>query len=179
MSSELDILGIVSERLGKQGIPFMLTGSYAMAYYATPRMTRDLDVVVALDAPDVEKMLAAFKADFYVDADAVREAVRTSRLFNMMHLASGIKVDMILKKATTYRDLEFGRRQSAVLGGVSTWLVSREDLILSKLAWARESGSELQLRDARGLLTDTVDREYLKRWAADLGVLDLLDRVTS
>ncbi len=179
MSSELDILRIVSDRLGRQGIPFMLTGSYAMAYYATPRMTRDLDVVVALDALDVEKLLAAFKADFYVKADAVREAVRTSHQFNMMHLASGIKVDMILKKATSYRDLEFSRRQSAVLGGVSTWLVSREDLILSKLAWARGSGSELQLRDARGLLTDTADRKYLKRWAADLGVLDLLDRVTT
>ena len=169
MIGELDILRIVSDRLGQQGIPFMLTGSYAMAYYATPRMTRDLDLVVAFEMPDVDKLLAAFSTDFYVDADAVL----------MMHLASGIKVDMILKKATPYRDLEFGRRKPAVLGGVSMWLVSREDLILSKLAWARDSGSELQLRDAQALLTDTVDRAYLRQWAADLGILDSLDRLTS
>jgi hypothetical protein len=130
-------------------------------------------------ASDVGKLLAAFATDHYLDADAVREAVRTSRMFNMMHLASGIKVDMILKKATAYRDLEFSRRQPVKLGHVSTWLVSREDLILSKLAWSRDSGSELQLRDARALLTDTVDRDYLLRWAADLGVSDLLERLKS
>jgi hypothetical protein len=179
MHSELDVLGMVSDRLEQQGIPFMLTGSYALAYYATPRMTRDLDLVVALKPSDVEKLLAAFVVDFYLDADAIHEAVRTSRLFNMMHLASGIKVDMIVKKATAYRDLEFSRRKPVTLGRVSTWLVSREDLILSKLAWAHESGSELQLRDVQALLTDTVDRDYLKRWATDLGVSDLLDRLTS
>lgn len=179
MSSELDILRTVSERLGRLGIPFMLTGSYALAYYATPRMTRDLDLVVGLEESAVDRLLAAFSPDFYVDPDAVRESVRASRLFNLMHLASGIKVDMILKKATPYRELEFSRRESVVLGGVSTWLVSREDLILSKLAWARDSGSELQLRDARILLADTVDQAYLRQWAAELGVLEMLDRLKS
>jgi hypothetical protein len=179
MHSELDILGTVSDRLEQQGIPFMLTGSYALAYYATPRMTRDLDLVVALKASEIEKLLTAFAVDFYLDADAVREAVQTSRLFNMMHLASGIKVDMIVKKATAYRDLEFSRRKLVTLDRVSTWLVSREDLILSKLAWSRDSSSEMQLRDVQALLTDTVDQSYLRRWATDLGVSDLLDRLTS
>jgi hypothetical protein len=58
-------------------------------------------------------------------------------------------------------------------------LVSREDLILSKLAWARDSGSELQLRDVRALLTDTVDQDYLQRWAQELEVSHLLERLTS
>ena len=122
-------------------------------------------------------MVAAFAADFYVDADAALAAVRTERLFNMMHLASGIKLDMIVRKSTPYRELEFSRRASGKLGGVSTWLVSREDLILSKLIWARESGSELQFRDVQALLKDTVDREYLSQWAADLGVSELLERL--
>jgi len=96
----------------------------------------------------------------------------------MMHLASGIKLDMIVKKSTLYRDLEFSRRVSGLIGDVPTWLVSREDLILSKLVWARDSGSELQMRDVRALLVDTVDRQYLRLWAADLGVLELLDRLS-
>lgn len=179
MTSELDVLRIVSDRLARLGIPFMLTGSYAMAYYATPRMTRDLDLVVALEAARIDHLQSAFSADFYVDADAVREAVRTVRLFNLMHLESGIKVDMFLKKATPYRDLEFDRRQSVELSGIRTWLVSREDLILSKLAWARDSGSELQMRDVQALLTDTLDTAYLRRWAAELGVLNQLDRLLS
>lgn len=157
MSTELEVLRIVSERLGREAIPFMLTGSYAMAYYATPRMTRDLDLVVALQPADVPRLLEAFAADFYLDADAAREAVQTERMFNMMHLASGIKLDMIVKKSTPYRDLEFSRRVSGLIGDVPTWLVSREDLILSKLVWARDSGSELQVRDVRALLVDTVD----------------------
>ncbi len=178
VTTELDILRIVSDRLERLGIPFMLTGSYAMAYYATPRMTRDLDLVVALEAAALDKLIAAFAGDFYVDADAALEAVRAGRLFNMMHLASGIKLDMIPKKSAPYRDLEFSRRTRRELGGVATWLVSREDLILSKLLWARESGSELQLRDARALLTDTSDREYLGRWAAKLDVTKLLEQAS-
>ena len=177
MANELDVLRIVSDRLGREGIPFMLTGSYAMAYYATPRMTRDLDLVVALTEQDVEKFVAAFVADFYVDPEAVQAAVKTSRLFNIMHLQSGIKVDLILKKQTPYRDLEFRRRLAVKLDGISTWIVSREDLILSKLLWARDSGSELQLRDVKSLLEDTSDREYLNAWAADLGVADLMERL--
>ncbi len=178
MPNELDVLRIVTERLGRLEIPFMLTGSLAMAYYATPRMTRDLDLVVALQEADVGKLLGEFAPDFYVDADAARDAVRSGRMFNMMHLESGIKLDMIIKKSTPYRDLEFSRRASGRLGGVQTWLVSREDLILSKLIWARDSDSELQQRDVRALLADTVDWPYLKLWAADLGVTDLLDRLS-
>ena len=178
MPNELDVLRLVTERLGGLDIPFMLTGSLAMAYYATPRMTRDLDLIVAPQEADVGKLVGEFAPDFYVDADAARDAVRSNRLFNMMHLESGIKLDMIIKKSTPYRDLEFSRRASGVLGGVPTWLVSREDLILSKLIWARDSGSELQQRDVRALLADTVDRPYLKLWAADLGVTDLLDRLS-
>jgi hypothetical protein len=177
VTAELDILKIVSDRLGRLGIPFMLTGSYAMAYFETPRMTRDLDVVVELRSAEVEGLVSAFAPDFYVDADAVAAAVRTERLFNLMHLSSGIKVDMIVRKSTPYRELEFSRRIPAELGGVETWLVSREDLILSKLVWAKDSRSELQLRDVRALLTDTVDRQYLGQWAGELGVLDLLDEV--
>ena len=179
MLNELDVLRIVTERLGRLEIPFMLTGSLAMAFYATPRMTRDLDLVLELQETDVGRLLGEFASDFYLDADAARDAVRSRRLFNMMHLESGIKLDMIIKKSTPYRDLEFSRRASGELGGVPTWLVSREDLILSKLVWARDSGSELQLRDVRALLADTVDRQYLRRWAADLGILDILERLSA
>lgn len=178
MSDELEVLRIVSERLERLGIPFMLTGSYAMAYYATPRMTRDLDLVVALHARDVKALVSAFETDFYVDIDAIHAAVKSERMYNMMHLQSGIKVDWITRKSTPYRELEFSRRVRGEVGGVSTWVVSREDLVLSKLVWAKESGSELQMRDVRALLTDTVDCEYLDRWGAELGVSEMLDRLT-
>lgn len=91
MVSELDVLRIVSERLDAARIPYMLTGSYALAFYTTPRMTRDLDLVVALDKDEADAVVRIFGADFYVDADDVRSAVLSQRQFNLMHLKSGIK----------------------------------------------------------------------------------------
>jgi hypothetical protein len=174
MTGELAVLSIVSERLSAAQIPFMLTGSYAMAYYATPRMTRDIDLVVALTEDDVDRVVGAFAPDFYIDADDVRSAVTSLRLFNVMHFESGIKVDFIVRKGSEYRQVEFARRTPIELGGVRTWIASREDLILSKLVWARDTDSELQRRDVRALLEGAFDRAYLQHWAERLSVAQLL-----
>lgn len=178
MADELDVLRITGERLKSASIPFMLTGSFALGYYGKPRMTRDLDFVVALIVQQVEKLVAAFSEDFYIDEDAARSAIKSQRMFNLMHYASGIKVDLIVRKDSEYRHVEFERRKPVELAGVSTWITSREDLILSKLVWAREANSELQKRDVRTLLDDSVDRPYLREWAAKLGVNDLLEEVS-
>jgi hypothetical protein len=175
MVSELDVLAIVGDRLTARNIPFMLTGSFAMAHYAVPRMTRDLDIVVALGPGDVAGVVEAFSADFYIDADAASAAIAAERLFNLMHYGSGIKVDLIVRKTSEYRLLEFSRRTHVHLGAIETWIVSREDLILSKLVWARDAASELQLRDVRQLLSSAVDAGYLRRWALVLGVNSLLE----
>jgi Domain of unknown function (DUF1814). len=177
--NELDVLGIVSERLTLAEIPFMLTGSYAMAHYITPRMTRDIDLVVALGKDAVSDVVRAFSEDFYVDADDVRRAVETQRMFNILHLESGIKVDLIIRKGSEYRQVEFARRKAIEMGPVKTWIVSREDLILSKLVWARDSNSELQLRDVRALLYESIDRDYMEKWAARLGVAEVLKKVAA
>jgi len=178
MIGELDVLRIVSERLETARIPYMLTGSYALAYYTTPRMTRDLDLVVSLGEDDVGTIVKVFEADFYIDADDVHSAVLSQRLFNLMHLASGIKVDLIVRKGSEYRQVEFARRLEVTMAGVKTWIVSREDLILSKLVWASDSHSELQHRDVRSLLDDSVDHEYLEQWAGRLGVAELMRKIS-
>jgi len=174
MLEELEVLKIVSERLEAAHLPFMLTGSFAMAYYGKPRMTRDLDIVVSLGENDVSGLVAKLSQDFYIDPDSVRSAVVSQRLFNLMHFATSIKVDLIVRKGSEYRQVEFARRQPVELNGVKTWIVSREDLILSKLVWAKDSGSELQRRDVRTLVDDSMDRAYLARWAARLGVAEAL-----
>ena len=133
MTTELEVLGLVSDRLSAHGLPFMLTGSFALAYYATPRMTRDLDIVVALQESDVDSLVAAFESDFYVDADAARTAILSERMFNLMHLESGVKVDLIVRKSSEFRQVEFARRKPVAIAGIQSWIVSCEDLILSKL----------------------------------------------
>jgi hypothetical protein len=177
MTTELDVLGLVSDRLSAHGLSFMLTGSFALAYYATPRMTRDLDIVVALNEKDVDALVAAFESDFYIDADAARAAILSERMFNLMHLESGVKVDLIIRKSSEFRQVEFGRRRQVAIAGIQTWIVSCEDLILSKLVWALDSNSELQRRDIRQLLAGAIDLDYIRKWAPNLGVTTLLDEL--
>jgi hypothetical protein len=177
MTTELDVLGVVSDRLSANGLAFMLTGSFALAYYATPRMTRDLDIVVALNAHDADTLVALFESDFYIDVDAAREAILSERMFNLMHLESGVKVDLIVRKSSEFRQVEFARRRAVALAGIRTWIVSCEDLILSKLVWALESNSELQRRDIHQLLAGAIDLDYIHKWAPQLGVAALLNEL--
>lgn len=178
MAEELDVLRIIGERLDSAGIPFMLTGSFALGFYGKPRMTRDLDFVVALIVQQVDKLVSAFSQDFYIDEDDARSAIKSQRMFNLMHYASGVKVDLIVRKDSEYRQVEFERRKAVELAGVSTWITTREDLILSKLIWARDANSDLQRRDVRTLLDDSVDWLYLREWAAKLGINDMLEDVS-
>ena len=177
IQTELDILRDVSLRLNSAGIAFMLTGSVAMNYYAQPRMTRDIDLVVALSAADAETIVCLFDPDYYVSPKAVADAISRRSVFNLIHHESVIKVDCIVLKNEPFRQEEFARRQEITLTDFRTWIVSREDLILSKLFWAKDSRSEVQLRDVRNLLTRECDMGYLESRALMLGVRDLLEEV--
>ncbi len=173
--TELDILRDVSQRLGSARIAFMLTGSMAMNYYAQPRMTRDIDFVVALTAADDETVVRLFAADYYIDPETVALAIRRQSMFNMIHLDSVIKVDCIVRKDDPFRLEEFARRKEIRLEDFDTWIVSREDLLLSKLVWAKDYGSEIQLKDAGNLLVPECGLAYLRSRAGLLSVGDLFE----
>jgi len=79
-----------------------------------------------------------------------------------------------VRKETPYRRHEFSRRQRVRLPGFEVWIVGREDLILSKLAWAKNSPSEMQMRDVQALLAGGADRTYLEHWTTELSVTELL-----
>jgi len=175
MPNELEVLQDVTGRLDSAGIAYMLTGSMAMNYYAEPRMTRDIDLVVALRPGDAVRLRELFGHDYYLpDADLDR-ALASAGMFNIVHLESIVKVDFIVRKNEPYRQAEFSRRVLLELPGFHVWATSREDLIVSKLVWAKDSGSELQLRDVKNLLTGETDRSYLDEWAERLTVASLLN----
>ncbi len=174
---ELLALRDVCARLDGAGIAYMLTGSLAMSFYARPRMTRDIDLVVALEAAQAQQLADVLGADYHADAGAVTSALRAARPWNIIHMPSVVKIDLIPRKDTPYRRAEFERRRRVELVGVPLWIVSVEDLILSKLEWSRESGSEQQRRDVGLLLEAPLDRVYLDEWAARLGLDGLLKEV--
>ncbi len=177
MSEELEVLKTVARRLDDLGIPYMVTGSMAVNYYAVPRMTRDIDVVVELSGGDADRLCEAFQDDFYVDRDAVRRVVEERGLFNLIHGVSVVKVDFVVRKESEYRREEFARRRRVRVEDQELSVVAPEDLIISKLDWARETRSEVQLADIRNLLACVpgLDDAYLAHWTDRLG-LDTLYR---
>lgn len=172
MGDELLILQRVVSDLETARIHYMVTGSIALAVYAEPRMTRDADIVIELAPTDVDRFVELFEKEFHCDRDRIRDAVDRHSMFNLIHTKTIVKIDYVVRKDTPFRIEEFGRRRQVDVAGHQLWVVTREDLILSKLDWARDSRSEIQLRDVRLLLaTDAgLDNEYLDRWAAVLGV---------
>ncbi|HKQ29904.1 MAG TPA: nucleotidyl transferase AbiEii/AbiGii toxin family protein [Burkholderiales bacterium] len=174
MLTELEVLKDVTQRFERKAIDYMLTGSVAMNYYTEPRMTRDIDLVVALQPEDADRIRSLFRPDYYVPDDELDRAFAASGMFNLVHVESVVKIDVILRKENPYRRIEFDRRLRISLPDFDTWIVSKEDLILSKLYWAKDSRSEMQLRDVRNLLTTGANRQYLSEWAAILGVDRLL-----
>jgi len=172
--NEIDIVRDISHRFEQINIPYMLTGSMAMNYYAQPRMTRDIDVVIAISPDDVGRVAALFRPDYYVSEENIRESIAHESIFNLIHQESVIKVDCIIRKNSEYRRMEFGRRQKICVLDFITFIVSKEDLIISKLSWAKESNSEVQLSDVRNLLATGYDDAYLRHWTRELGLDNLL-----
>jgi hypothetical protein len=157
----------------------MITGSMAANFYATPRMTRDIDLVVELTEADVHRVVTLFQDEYYVDRDMVAQAVRNRSMFNLIHNALVVKVDCVVRKDSEYRREEFARRREVDIDGRRISLVAPEDLILSKLERAKESRSQLQLDDVRNLLrsVQNLNWAYLDRWVDRLGLAALYREV--
>ena len=170
MATEIDIVRDVSNKFEQSGIGYMLTGSMAMNYYAQPRMTRDIDVVVAIKPNDVDRVVALFEPEYYVSKESIRESIEHESIFNLIHHESVIKVDCIVRKQNEYRKVEFERRQKVSILDFTTYIVSKEDLIISKLFWAKDSHSEIQLGDVRNLLATGYDEGYLRDWTRQLAL---------
>lgn len=174
----------VVQALEALAVPYVLVGSVASSLLGIPRATADADLVADL-APGQQAaaFVAALEDEFYVDAPAVQEAVRSAGAFNVVHLATGYKVDVYLPGDEPFERTRLARRLPARAGeepGEVLFVATPEDLVLSKLAWYRLGRhlSQRQWTDVLGLLEvhqDRLDLEYLRRWADVLEVLDLLD----
>ena len=179
MLDQLSILKLVTARLDAAGIPYMVTGSIAAGHYGQPRFTRDIDLVVELEPDDAERIATLFGDAFECDREVIRSAIARQSLFNLIHIEAIVKVDFVVRKSTAYRLEEFGHRRLTVIDDQPMWIVSPEDLILSKLLWAKDNHSELQLRDVRHIISAQhgLDWPYVERWAETLSAVDLLREV--
>jgi hypothetical protein len=171
----LELLTKVAGVFETLGIPYLITGSMATIVYGEPRFTNDIDVVAALGEAKIDAFCAAFPApEFYCYSDAVRQAVKDRSQFNLIHPSSGLKVDVMILRETDFNRSRLSRGVRIPTGAESSArFASAEDVIIKKLEYYREGGSEKHLRDIAGVLKvqgDRVDREYVADWTTKLGL---------
>ena len=163
----------VTEALDRAGVRYVVVGSMAAARWGVARTTRDIDLVLVVDAEATEPVLAALdRVDVYVPVDAARSALSLGGSFNVLHAASGSKVDLfVVSPDDEFERTRLDRRVPADVVGVASWVATAEDVILAKLRWRLESRSEVQWRDCVEIaVVNDLDREYLWSWAPRLGV---------
>ncbi|HEX5060089.1 MAG TPA: hypothetical protein VFV99_12050 [Kofleriaceae bacterium] len=171
-----DVVGLLSAI----GIPHMVVGSFASMVHGEPRTTQDLDVVIDPTAEQLEQLLQRLPADrYYVDPDVARDARRRRSMFNVIDMASGWKMDLIVRKARPFSVEELQRRAKATMQGVVVDTATAEDTIIAKLEWSKAGSSERQLEDIAGILRvrgDKLDRAYIERWVDELELREQWDR---
>jgi len=180
MTEQREFLGRVVDLLGKAGIPYMLAGSLGSSFHGRPRATNDVDMVIAPTESQLGRFLEDIGPDYYVSKEAGWAAFHRQSAFNIIDIKTQWKADLCIRDARPFSTEEFSRRQKATVLGVDVWVISPEDVILSKLEWAKDSGSQQQMQDVLGVLQvqgEHLDREYLWKWAQELGVANKLEEL--
>lgn len=162
-----------AERIEPLKIEYMLTGSLAMMLYSNYRMTADIDIVIALKYEDADRIINAFEPDYYVPHDRVRDAIAREFMFNVIHQETAFKIDLVIKKSNEFQQIAFERRKKKDFHGKEISVITLEDLIVSKLLWARKSLSEKQLTDVENLMQEKFDVDYIENWTRKLKLEDL------
>lgn len=185
MSSDLiAALSPVVVALERLNVAYSVVGSVASSAHGVARSTIDADIVAALPMQQVPALVAALEADYYVDLDAARDAVRRKAMFNVVHLATMLKVDIYVLTDRAFDRESFSRRRPGPLAPDEPrefFVGAAEDIVLHKLEWYRAGGevSERQWNDLLGVLRvqgTALDEAYLRQWATTLGVMELLER---
>jgi len=170
-----ELLAHLASSLELLHLKYLVTGSMATIAYGEPRFTNDIDVVISLPEDAIDDFCSRFPSpEYYCPRQVVADAVRKKLQFNIIHPASGLKIDVIIATDSAFDRSRLGRGERIASGGdrlVS--FASPEDVILKKLVYYREGGSEKHLRDIAGVLKvrgNRIDRRYISEWARRMGV---------
>jgi len=180
MSEQRDFLKRLVERLDEADVPYVVAGSLSSSLHGRPRATNDIDLVIAPTESQFQRFLDSLGSAYYVSTDAAWAALKGRTAFNIIDLRTGWKADLYVRGTRPFSLTAFDRRRKAGILGMEIWVLSPEDVILSKLEWAKESRSERQMQDVLGVLQmrrGSLDEEYLRKWAEVLGVQDLLKKL--
>ena len=158
----------IVDTLNKLNIPYMLSGSVALGIHVVPRATRDFDFVVYMHQKDISKFVEEFEG-YYCDNDAIKDAIVRNSMFNIIDNESDYKADFILMKEDDFGIEEFNRRTEMEFYGKTFYLITPEDLLISKLIWIQDYQSAIQMDDIKKLSTlQNIDWIYTNNWIRKL-----------
>lgn len=177
-----ELLQKIVEAFEHLQISYLVTGSIAAMAYGEPRLTNDIDIVAEINEQHINGLLAAFPVnEFYISEEMIKDAIRHHGQFNIIHPASGLKIDVIIKRDTPFDSSRFRRiRRIYPSESFQANFAAPEDIIIKKMEYYRKGGSEKHLRDIVGILKisgDAVDRNYISEWAKRLELTDIWDAV--
>lgn len=163
-----DVLGKITTHLEQSDIAYMLVGSFASAFHGALRSTRDIDFVIEATPDQLKGFIADLQSDdYYAELDAALDALKHESLFNVIDNVTGWKIDLIFRKSRAFDQEEFRRRLPAKLFDIQLFVASAEDVIISKLEWAKLGGSQRQIEDVAKVLAiqwKGLDHSYLSKW---------------
>ncbi len=163
-------------------ITYLIAGSIASSAHGIARSTADADLVADLRPEHIAPLIACLQADYYISQSAIQVALVRQSSFNLLHLATGIKVDVFVLKKDPFNQTSFARATNIQLTQLSQRgfrVDAPEDVLLQKLNCYRLGGgvSDRQWLDVLGILklqTTNLDRDYLEKWSEQLGLNELL-----
>jgi hypothetical protein len=173
MLSQKEFLKNIVEKLEQAGIGYVICGSIAASFYGVERSTQDADIIISSTEEQLAKFLKLLGDSYYVSEDTALDALKRRTMFNIIDLENAWKADLIILKETDFGAKEFQRKREEILLGKDLYILSPEDIVLSKLVWAEQSRSQQQYSDASRILevwSGHLDMKYLNKWAKELGV---------
>lgn len=180
--TQSQLLQLAVETLERLGIEYALVGSLASSTLGEARFTNDIDIVVRLDVFDAACLCDQFSGDeFYAWKPTAIEETERGGQFNVLHPATSNKIDFILADDSPWSRRQLERRvRRQVLEAGPCYVASAEDIILGKLLYYQDGGSEKHLRDITGILlrsSEQIDPAYLRDSAREIGVTEELDSI--
>jgi hypothetical protein len=179
----LKVLLRTVETLNKLEIPYVIGGSFASSFHGLPRTTNDVDLVAVIKEQQIKLLVAAYEKDFYVDEEMVKRALRQTSSFNLIHFDTSFKVDVFIAKSG-FQEKEIERGQLKKLGtdgNYCFYFSTPEDIVLAKLDCYRKGNclAAQQWSDISNVIRiqgERLDIEYLRNWASELQLSDLLEQ---
>lgn len=163
-------------------IPYLVTDAVASIAYGEPRFTKDIDIVADIKEEHIVGIKKCFpEEEFYLDESSIREAIRDLHQFKIIHPSSGLKIDVIIRKKDAFDNSRFSRvRRIRPVEDTEANFASPEDVIIKKLEYYKEGGSEKHLRDITGILKiseELIDYNYISEWVDRLGLSEIWEAV--